>query len=275
MRRLGILFWVCVAWLVLVVGMACAAPWLPLADPEANQVEVGFRPPYPPSVSHPLGTDQDARDVLSRTVFGARVSLTVGLAAMVIGLVAGGALGVVAGYLRGRLDTAISFAFVCLLSFPSLVLAILVTSLLERGVATIAVTLGILAIAPVGRVARGSVLSLREREYVMAARLAGAREIRILVREIVPGVVVPMSSLALLGVAVAVVAEGGLAFLGLSVEKGPTWGKVILSGAGRTELSIAPWIALSPLVVLLLTVLALNLAGERLQSALDERDAAL
>ncbi len=274
-RRLGIGFWVAVAWLAIVFLAAVLAPWLPFKDPDANFIVRGERPPYSPNGTHLFGTDQDARDMLSRTVFGARVSLTVGLVAIAMGMFFGGLMGILAGYFRGWWDRVISFVFIVFLSFPALILAILITALLERSLRTISITLGVLSIAPVGRVARATTISFAEREFVLAARTLGAKNGRIIIRELLPNVLIPMSALALLGMAVAVVAEGGLAFLGLSVEKGPTWGKVILTGAGSRDLQNSPWIALIPIAVLFLTVLALNFAGDRIRSYFDVRETAL
>ena len=274
-RSLGIGFWIAVVWLGLVIFAALFAPWLPFKDPDTNFIQRGERPPYAPSGTHPFGTDQDARDMLSRTVWGARVSLTVGLVAIAMGMFFGGLMGILAGYFRGWWDRVISFVFIIFLSFPSLVLAILITALLERSLRTISITIGILSVAPVGRVARATTISFAEREFVLAARTLGAKNGRIITRELLPNVLIPMSALALLGMAVAVVAEGGLAFLGLSVEKGPTWGKVILTGAGSRDLQTAPWIAIIPIIVLFLTVLALNFAGDRIRSYFDARETAL
>jgi peptide/nickel transport system permease protein len=274
-RTLGIGFWIAVIWLGIVFFAAAFAPWLPFKDPDANYIQRGERPPYPPSMTHPFGTDQDARDILARTAFGGRVSLTVGLVAIAMGMFFGGLMGILAGYFRGWWDRIFSFIFIILLSFPSLVLAILITSLLERSLRTISLTLGILTIAPVGRVARATTISFTEREFVLAARTLGAKNGRIIIRELLPNVVIPMSALALLGMGVAVVAEAGLAFLGLSVEKGPTWGKVILTGAGSRDLQKYPWIAIIPIVVLFFTVLALNFAGDRIRSYFDAKETAL
>ena len=213
--------------------------------------------------------------MFARTIFGARVSLVIGFVAIAFGMLVGGTAGIVAGYLRGRTDRVVSFVFVVFLSFPSLLLAILITALLDRGLVTIALTLGVLAIAPVGRLARASTLSFAEREFVTAARAIGAGDRRIIIRELLPNVVVPMGALALLGMAVAIVAEGGLAFLGLSVEKGPTWGKLILVGAGTRDLEKSPWIAFGPIIILFLTVLALNYAGDRVRSYFDVREVGL
>jgi peptide/nickel transport system permease protein len=274
-RRLGFGFWVAFIWLSIVFAAALFAPWLPFKDPDANFIVSGERPPYAPSTTHLFGTDQDARDILARTVFGARVSLTVGLVAIGMGMLFGGFMGIMAGYFRGWWDRIVSFIFIIFLSFPALVLAILITALLERSLRTISITLGILSIAPVGRIARATTISFSDREFVLAARTLGAKNGRIIVRELLPNVLIPMSALALLGMAVAVVAEGGLAFLGLSVEKGPTWGKVILTGAGSRDLQKAPWIAIIPIIVLFLTVLALNYAGDRIRSYFDVRETAL
>ena len=274
-RRLGPLFWIAIGWLVLISLLALLAPWLPIKDPDAYYLVRGERPPYAPSGTHWFGTDQDARDMFARTIFGARVSLVIGFVAIAFGMLVGGTTGVVAGYLRGRTDRIVSFVFIVFLSFPSLVLAILITALLDRGLVTIALTLGVLAVAPVGRLARATTLSFAEREFVTAARAIGAGDRRIIIRELLPNVVIPMGALALLGMAVAIVAEGGLAFLGLSVEKGPTWGKLILIGAGSRELEKSPWIAFGPIIILFITVLSLNYAGDRVRSYFDVREIGL
>jgi peptide/nickel transport system permease protein len=275
-RRLGLGFWLSVFWIVAIVLAALLAPWLPIEDPEASQAIVpGERPPYAPSASNWFGTDQLNRDMFSRTIWGARISLTVGFAAIAFGMLVGGSIGMLAGYFRGRLDQGISFVFVVLLSFPALVLAILITALLNRSLLTISLVLGILAVAPVGRVARASTISFADREFVLAARTLGAKHPRIIIRELLPNVVIPMAALALLGMAVAVVAEGGLAFLGLSVEKGSTWGKLILNGAGTRDLQNAPWMSFTPIFVLFLTVLALNFAGDRLREYFDVKETSL
>ncbi len=275
-RTLGWAFWLALGWLVLIVGAAILAPWLPLKDPNANFVNPDFgRPPYAPNSTHWFGTDQDARDIFSRTIYGARVSLVVGFAAIASGMIIGGTLGTIAGYFRGGFDRVISFVFLVLLSFPALVLAILITSLLDRGLFTISATLGFLAIAPVGRLARATTIQYAEREFVVAARTLGARHPRIIIRELLPNVVIPMGALALLGMAVAIVAEGGLAFLGLSVEKEETWGKLILLGSGSRDLETAPWISMFPILMLFLTVLALNFAGDRVRAYFDVREISL
>lgn len=276
-RRLGPFFWIAVGWIVLIVVAAILAPWLPIKDPNKNYIDRSLgRPPYPPSSKFWFGTDKDARDMFSRTIWGARISLTVGFVAIACGMLFGGTLGVLAGHFRGWWDRVVSFVFVVLLSFPALVLAILITTLVDRSLLTISATLGLLAIAPVGRLARATTIQFSEREFVVAARTLGASNGRIIVRELLPNVVIPMGALALLGMAVAIVAEGALAFLGLSIEKGESWGKLILFGAESSRtLNEAPWIAFAPIAVLFLTVVALNFCGDKIRAHFDVKEAAL
>lgn len=276
-KKLGIGFWICVIWLALMVFVALLTPFLPLKNPTENFVDPSNgRPPYSPSWKHWFGTDKDARDVFARSLHGARISIAVGFSAITAGFLIGGTIGVISGYFRGWLDRISSFVFIVLLSFPSLVLAILLTSLIERSLLTISLVLGLLSIAPVGRLARAATLQYADREFVLAARQIGATDRRIIIKEILPNVAIPMSSLALLGMAVAVVAEGGLAFLGLSVEKGITWGGLIQLGSDSARtLETAPWISFFPILMLFLTVLSLNFAGDRLRSYFDVKEMTL
>ena len=275
-RKLGPLFWIAVGWVVLVVLAALFAPWLPIKDPDKNYIDRSLgRPPYSPSSEFWFGTDKDARDMFSRTIWGARVSLTVGFVAIACGMLIGGTAGILAGFFRGWWDRIVSFVFIVLLSFPALVLAILITTLLNRSLLTISATIGFLAIAPVGRLARATTIQFSEREFVIAARAVGASNRRIIVRELLPNVVIPMGALALLGVAVAIVAEGALAFLGLSVEKGSTWGKLILFGSETRTLENSPWVAFAPITVLFLTVAALNFCGDKVRAHFDVKEIAL
>ena len=272
-RRLGAGFWLAVIWLAAVAAAALLAPVLPLADP----TKVGYGGPREsPSLDAWFGTDALGRDVFSRTLHGARISLAVGGFAIVFGMLVGGGLGILAGYFRGRLDRLVGFAFFVLLSFPALVLAILITATLERSLSVVSLTIGILAIAPVGLLARASTLVFAEREFVAAARILGARHGRIIVRELLPNVVIPMGALTLLGMAIAVVAEGSLAFLGLSVEGDDaiSWGKMIVDGAGVRDLKNATHVAMMPILVMFATVLSLNYAGDRIRQYFDVRELA-
>jgi len=276
-RKLGVMFWLAVGWVVLIVALAILAPVLPIKDPEErylNVKDLGL-PPYKPSSEFWFGSDADARDMFSRTIWGARVSLVVGFVAIAFGMLVGGTLGMLAGYFRGGWDRFVSFGFLVLLSFPALVLAILITTLVNRSLFTISITIGILAIAPVGRLSRATTIQFAEREFVVAARTLGATHRRIIVRELLPNAVIPMGALALLGMAVAIVAEGSLAFLGLSIPGGITWGTLILFGSDGRALEEAPWIAFFPILVLFLTVASLNFCGDKLRAHFDVKESAL
>jgi peptide/nickel transport system permease protein len=272
-RRLGFGFWISITWLILVVALAVLAPWLPLADPRETAVGGRLEGPRPGLW---FGADATGRDVFSLTIWGARISLLVGFIAILVGFIFGGTLGMLSGYFRGKLDKVVSFIFVTLLSFPALILAILITTLLGRTVFWVSFSLGILAIAPVGRLARAQTLVFAERDFVTAARVLGASHKRIIVHELLPNVVIPMSALALLGMGIAVVAEGTLAFLGISVEDGLSWGKqIFLSASRRSELEAGPHAAMFPIGVVFLTVLALNYAGDRLREVFDAKELVL
>ena len=285
-KKLGFGFWLATFWLVLITFLAVFAPVLPFKDPNQNFItyeekenpltgklqERPVQPPYSPSSEHWLGTDQDARDLLSRSIEGARISLAVGALTALFGVLVGGTLGMIGGYFKGPLDKIVSAIFLVVLSFPGLILAILIVALLDRSLLTVSVTLGILGVAPIGRLARAQTLSFAEREFVLAAETLGAKKSRILVKELLPNVLIPMSTLAMLVIAVAIVAEGTLAFLGLSVQGSATWGKLILTGSGLSILESSPWVAFIPMTFLFLTVASFNFMSDRLRDYFDVRE---
>lgn len=270
-KRLGPLFWVATGWVVLLVLAAVLAPVLPLDDPS---VAVG-RPRQGPSSEFWFGTDMIGRDIFSRVIWGARISLTVGVASILLGMVVGGTIGVVSGYVKGRTETVLMGAIDVLLAFPALLLALVIVSFRDdRSVTNVVLAIGIVSIAPIARLVRASTLVYSQREFVTAARSLGASNLRIIVREILPNVVLPVLSFSIIGIAVAIVAEGGLAFLGLSVPDQPTWGGMI--NDGRAQLTQGhPYMSLIPATVMFLTVLSLNLAGDRLREFFDIKEGAL
>jgi peptide/nickel transport system permease protein len=272
-HRLGWGFWIAVAWLVLIVTLAVLAPVLPLADPD----ETLNGPRSSSFTAHNwLGTDEGGRDLLSRTIWGARVSLLVGFTSIAFALVVGGTVGLLAGFYRGWLEKTMTATFDISLAFPSVVLALLLVTFLGQKLQWILLVIGILAVAPVGRLARANTLQFAQREFVTAARALGAKNSRIIWKEIFPNVLVPMTGLALLGMALAIVAEGSLAFLGLSVEGAtPTWGKMIVAGSSGTALRVSPLSAFVPITAMFLTVLALNFIGDRLRAHFEVRESAL
>ena len=268
-RRLGPGFWIPIGWITLMVGVAVLAPILPIADPE--ETGVGGRLD-PPSWDNWFGTDTNGRDMFARTIWGARVSLVVGFVALVVGFVIGGTIGVVAGFFRGLVDRlSMSVVFV-LLSFPGLALALMIIGLLGQSLGVVSIVLSLAVIAPVARLARATTLSFAERDFVSAARVLGATDRRIMAREILPNVCIPLSALSLLGLGLTIVGEGGLAYLGLSVENGFSWGKMIQLGAAPRTLRTGPWVAFTPIGAMFLTVLSLNFAGDRLRDYFDVRE---
>ncbi|MGH6716861.1 MAG: ABC transporter permease [Bradyrhizobium sp.] len=270
-RKLGLLFWAAIAWIAFVIAIAILAPVLPLPNPFHMNM-LSRRAPI--SALHWLGTDQLGRDELARLVYGARVSLTVGLFAPVIGLVIGGALGIVAGYFRGRFETLVVGGMDVLLAFPPLVLALAVTAYLGQSVFNLTCILGVLGIPAFMRVARASTLTLARREFVIAAQALGATPLRILLRELLPNVALPLLAFFLLGVAVTIVVEGSLSFLGLGVPPPiSSWGSMI--GEGRESLEIAPRLAFLPAAAMFISVLAFNLVGDALRALTDPRQGAL
>jgi peptide/nickel transport system permease protein len=270
-RRLGPLFVCAAGWIVLIGLAAALAGVLPLASP--TDMDVLARR-APPSAQHLLGTDQLGRDELARLIYGARISLTVGLLAPVIGVTIGGCLGMLAGYFRGRLETLTVAGVDVLLAFPPLVFALAVTAYLGQSVLNLTLVIGVLGIPAFTRVARAVTLSLSEREFVTAARALGATHTRILLRELLPNVALPLLAFFLLGVAVTIVVEGALSFLGLGVPPpAPSWGSMI--GEGRESLDLAPWLAFLPAGFMFLTVLAFNIVGDTLRALTDPRPGTL
>jgi peptide/nickel transport system permease protein len=270
-RRVGALFIAAVAWIALISLAALFADLLPIPSPTDIDM-LGKR--ALPSAEHWLGNDQLGRDELSRLIHGGRISLTVGLLAPVIGVTIGGTLGMLAGYFRGRLETLAVGGVDVLLAFPPLVFALAVTAYLGQSVLNITLVIGVLGIPAFTRVARAVTLSLTEREFVVAARALGATHARILIRELLPNVALPLLAFFLLGVAVTIVVEGALSFLGLGVPPpAPSWGSMI--GEGRESLDIAPWLAFLPAGFMFLTVLAFNVVGDTLRALTDPRPGAL
>jgi peptide/nickel transport system permease protein len=270
-RRVGPLFLCALAWIVLIALAALLANLLPIPSP--TDMDMLARR-APPSAAHWLGTDNLGRDVFSRLIHGARISLCVGLLAPVIALLVGGFLGMLAGYFRGRFEALTTGAADVLLAFPPLVFALAVTAYLGQSIQNMVIVLGVLGIPAFVRVARAVTLSLSEREFVVAARVLGATHARILWRELLPNVALPLMAFFLLGVAVTIVVEGALSFLGLGVPPpAPSWGSMI--GEGRESLELAPRLAFLPAGIMFITVLAFNLVGDTLRALTDPRPGAL
>jgi peptide/nickel transport system permease protein len=256
--------------LLLVGGMSLAAllaPWLAPFDPNAINVDALLKTP---SLTHPLGTDALGRDVFSRILFGGRVSLWVGFVAVGISTSIGLALGLIAGYF-GRLTDEIIMRLVdVMLCFPSFFLILAVIAFLEPSLTNIMAVIGLTSWMGVARLVRAETLSLRGRDFVQAAKVAGAGPARIIVRHILPNALAPVLVSATLGVAGAILVEASLSFLGLGVQPpDASWGNMLMDG--KEVLEVAPWLSVFPGLAILFTVLGYNLLGESLRDILDPR----
>jgi peptide/nickel transport system permease protein len=266
-KRIRVEFGVALAltWMLVVTVLALLAPYIGLQSPdEGDLLEVLALP----SPEHWLGTDSLSRDIFARAVYGAQVSLTVALGSVGIGLLFGGTLGLIAGYFGRWLDRLLMGAMTVLLCFPGIILAIALVSSLGPSVGNVTFAIGVIFIPAFARIARASTLSLRNREFVLAAQALGARLPRILAREILPNLMPALLSYAVVMLGVAILAEAALGFLGLSVRPPqPSWGGMI--AAERGNLADAPHAVFIPAAVMFLTVLAINWIGEAMRRLFD------
>ena len=272
--KLGFGGWISVFWLVLVASAAILAPVLPIKAPDdpdylvpAN-AELGTE-------GHPLGTDFNGFDILSRLVWGGRTSLLIGVGVLVVGMMVGGTIGLVAGFMRGRTESLLMAVVDIFLAFPALVFLIAIVAFLGQETTNILIGICLISIPYFARISRATTLNYAQREFVLAAEAAGASRARILRREVLPNVVLPLLAFGLLAVAVAIVAEGSLAFLGLTAASTVSWGGMINDGREALQLDGIAHPSMLPAVVLFLTVLAVNFLGERFRQAFDVKEAAL
>ncbi len=263
-NRLALFGLIIVSFVVLV---AILAPWIAPYDYAAINPRAVL---MPPSWEHPFGTDYLGRDVLSRVIWGARVSVEVGLVSVGISTVIGTILGAVAGYFGGWVDELIMRFVDIMLCFPTFFLILAVISVLEPSILNIMVVIGLTSWMGVARLVRAEVLSLREREFVMSAKISGLSSWKIIMRHIVPNAMGPVIVAATLGVGYAVLVESALSFLGIGVQPPtPSWGSILASG--KDAIQIAWWLSFFPGCAILITVLGYNLLGEGLRDILDPR----
>jgi peptide/nickel transport system permease protein len=270
--RVGVI--VAAGWLILLVFASVFADLLPIDGP--NDVPSGVDACYScdPDLfsSQPLGTDQLGRSQLSRVIHGARISLLIGAIATTLALTLGTAFGMAAGFLKGPTDFVFDISTNVLLAFPPLILLIALASFVQPDVFTLALILGVLVLPVFARIARANTLALANREFVTASRALGTKNSRIMVREILPNVMIPVSAFALVICAVLIVAEGSLSFLGLGVRPpDPSWGGMI--SLGYANMADAPWLVFVPAIFLFLTVLSLNTVGEWVRGRLGQEAA--
>ena len=261
-NRLAVLGAAIVVLLVLVAVFAdVIAPYSPTLVNLNAQFE-------PPSLQHPFGTDYFGRDILSRVIHGARISLVIGLVPTVMALAFGTVVGVTAGFKGGKIDTVLMRLGDIVMAFPSLILAMVVTYTLGASLFTLFIALAVVGWAGAARVVRAQTLSLRQRDFVLASRSVGVGQSGIMYRHIIPNCLAPILILLTLGIPGAIMAEAGLSFLGVGAQPPtPSWGLMV--NEGQEYLFSAPWAAIFPGLAILVTVLAFNFVGDGLRDALD------
>jgi len=238
-------------------------------EPDGIDLEMALRPP---SVGHPFGTDAFGRDVLTRTLHGGRVSLGVGFVERTISLLLGLLLGTVAGFFGGRTDSLVMRAADITFAFPTLLLLIAIMAVVSPGILSLFVALGVVGWAAMARLVRAQVISVKEREYVQAARAAGAGTVGLVLRHILPQCLAPVFVVYTLGLGMTIMAESSLSFLGLGVQPpDPSWGSMISQGVAFMRR--APWLTLFPGLVLTVTICSVNLLGDGLRDLLDPKSA--
>jgi peptide/nickel transport system permease protein len=282
-KKLGFGGWFALIWLTAVVLGAVFAAIIPgISKFSTTYLDVASSKPF--TKGHILGVDDNGHDVLSMLVYGARASMEVAIGAVSAGILVGGSLGLIAGYYKGAVDLVISTLFDVLLAVPALILALALASFLRGDPAhsrwpaeiVLIVALGIVSTPVLGRITRASALTWSQREFVMAARAQGAKNFRIMWREVLPNVLPALFSIALLAVGVVIVAEGGLSLLGVGIpfDAKPSWGNMIAL-FGQSNLRDAPYLVFAPIACIFFTVLSLNFLGDVVRARFDVRESSV
>ena len=259
--------WAGVAIVLLVVALALSASWIWPVDPLEQNIADRL---MAPSVEHPLGTDSYGRDVLSRLLHAARISLAIGALAIALAMLLGSAIGIAAGYIGGWFDTVVSSLLDVLLSFPTLLLGLMVVAMLGPSIENLVLAIALTELAPFARVARAPTIALKERDFIEAGRALGFSDLRLVAVHIVPNLLSEIVVVASLWLATAIRTEASLSFIGLGVKPPTaTWGGMIREGF--ENILDAPWLAVAPGLAILVTVLGLNLAGDGLRDVVDPK----
>ncbi len=259
-----------VVFIIFLIVLAFFSPWIAPYDPVASNLRLRGAPP---SAAHWFGNDDIGRDILSRLIYGTRIALIVGLGATSIAVMIGVLVGATAGYFGGKVDFALSRLVDALMAFPILALLLTLSSIFGPSLRNVVIVIGVTFWASYARVIRAEVLSLRERDYVLAARASGASSARIILRHIVPNAIGPVIILASLAIGSVIIFESALSFLGMGIQRPtPSWGTMLSDG--REYIRNYPHIAIAPGLAIAFTVLAFNLVGDGLRDALDPRERA-
>lgn len=259
----AVAFFIILALAIAAIASPLLAPYDPL-EPNYSALR------QEPSFAHPFGTDQIGRDLLSRIIYGTRISFLVGVVSVGVAVCIGTPIGLIAGYFRGPTDELLMRIIDAISAFPSLVLALAIVAVLEPSLLNVMVAVGVTSVPIFARLTRSQVLSLRERDFVLAATSTGASDTRIMLRHIMPNAASPLIVQATLGLGIAILAEASLGYLGVGVQPPtPTWGGILNQGAPLIER--APWLSIAPGVAIFTLVLCFNLVGDALRDALDPR----
>jgi peptide/nickel transport system permease protein len=258
-----------IAGLGIIALVALVALLAPMLSPYGPTEQVARRLLEPGS-AHLLGTDEFGRDILARVIYGSRISLYVGIVSVSLALIAGGSLGLIAGYFGGRTDTLLMRLVDVLFAIPSLVLAIVIAGLLGPSLTNAMIAIGIVYAPIYARLVRGEVLAVRNQLYIESARAVGVNDIGLIARHILPNITAPLIIQTTLMLSTAILAEAALSFLGLGTQPPePSWGTML--GSGRRYMELTPWVAIAPGIAIVITVLGFNLLGDGLRDALDPR----
>lgn len=253
--------------IVLFIIMAVFAPLISPYDYAKQDLTSTYQTP---NSKHLLGTDNLGRDMLSRIMYGARISLVIGFSSVLVSLILGGILGCIAGFYGGKTDTVIMRIMDMMLAIPSVLLAIVIAAVLGTGVFNLILAIGISSIPSYARIVRATILSVRNQEYVEAARLSGCSDFRLIYRHIVPNILSPVIVQTTLSLGLAILNASGLSFLGLGVQAPkPEWGSMLASSRG--DMRLYPYLVIFPGIAIVLVVLSLNMVGDGLRDALDPR----
>lgn len=253
--------------ILLIVAAAIFAPFIAPYNPDRINVNAIL---LPPSFSHWLGTDQLGRDVLSRLIYGSRISIEVGFIAVSISLFIGVIIGAFSGYYSGLIDSLLMRFVDIMLTFPSFFLILAISAILKPSIVNIMIIIGLTSWMGVARIVRAEFIQNRQKDYVLAAKASGASDLYIIFSEILPNCIAPILVSATLGIAGAILIQASLAFLGIGImPPTPSWGGML--SRGKTYIMIAWWLTLFPGVAILMTVLSFNLMGEAVRDALDPR----
>ncbi|MFN2200627.1 MAG: ABC transporter permease [Caldilineaceae bacterium] len=258
------------AGLIMVIAIVLTAVFAPVLSPHDPYDQTAKERLSPPSRVHPLGQDDYGRDILSRTIYASRIALLVGVLSVALGGILGTIMGIVAAYRGGAIENVIMRLVDVLLAFPDLITGLLVMAVLGGGLRNMIIAIGIVISSRFARLAHGSTLAMREKDYVSAARSIGVRDVRMLGRHVVPNILGELMVMASLWTASAIRIEANLSFIGLSVPPPtPTWGQMIRDGT--VHLLTAPYFSIFPGLAVLITIMAFNLLGDGLRDVLDPR----